>query len=231
MLAHLARNHVQNHQHSDDEEIRGMRSLAHAPARAALTATTLTLTLTRARAYARSLAPGLLGLVVGCATPAVSSAHASRELVMSYDDNHAKDVIAFPTVTYETVTRFDLPAGEHHPLRLRFQAAAAGALAISLYESTPLESPGDAIVTVNRSLEADDVSNGKDGRWVVEDLIASKPLKGVIWVGVRKSSGQPTLWSSGSTSGQSFIRNSDPQNLMDLLPTKRGPMLRLELAP
>ena len=197
--------------------------------------TTPSVTLSPGRARALSWAPGLLGLgmglAVGCATTAVSSAHATRELVMSYDDNHAKEVIAFPTVTYETVTRFDLPAGEHHPLRLRFQAAAAGALAITLYQSTPLESPGDAIVTVTRSLEADDLSDGKDGRWVVEDLLETKPLKGVIWVGVRKSSGQPTLWSSGSTSGQSFIRNNDPQNLMDLLPTRRGPMLRLELAP
>ena len=172
-----------------------------------------------------------LVVLVDCAAPAATSARSSRELVMAYDDNRARDVIAFPTTTFETVTRFDLPAGEHHPLRLRFLAAAAGALAITLYQGTPLETLGDPIVSVTRSLETADLSDGKDGRWVVEELDDARPLKGVIWIGVRKASGQPTLWSSGVTSGQSFIRNSDPQNLMDLLPTRRGPMLRLELVP
>jgi hypothetical protein len=32
-------------------------------------------------------------------------------------------------------------------------------------------------------------------------------------------------------SGQSYIRNNDPLNPMGLLPTKRTPMVRLELAP
>jgi hypothetical protein len=166
-----------------------------------------------------------------CASTPRSPARSSRELVIGYDDNRPRDVIAFPTTTYEAVTRFDLPAGEHHPLRLRLQAAAQGALAITVYDSTPLEMPGDAILTVTRSLEADDVSDGKDGRWVVEELADTKPLSGVVWVGVHKTGGEPTVWSSGAVSKQSFIRNNDPHNPMGLLPTKRGPMLRLEIAP
>ena len=111
------------------------------------------------------------------------------------------------------------------------QAAGAGALAITVYDSTPLETPGEAILTVTRSLDTADVSDGKDGRWIVEELGDAKPFAGVVWIGVRKTSGEPTVWASGAVTSQSFIRNNDPQNPMGLLPTKRSPMLRLELAP
>jgi hypothetical protein len=114
---------------------------------------------------------------------------------------------------------------------LRLQAAGAGALAITVYDSTVLETPGEAILTVTRALDKADVSDGKDGRWIVEELGDAKPFAGVVWIGVRKTSGEPTVWASGAISGQSFIRNNDPQNPMGLLPTKRSPMLRLELAP
>ncbi|HET6149487.1 MAG TPA: hypothetical protein VFH68_18265 [Polyangia bacterium] len=172
-----------------------------------------------------------LMLLVGCASSPAPLTRSRRELVIGYDDNRPRDVIAFPTATYETVTRFDLPAGEHHPLRLRLQAAAQGALEINFYDSTPLETPGQTILTVSRFVGAADVSNGTDGRWMVEELGDAKPLSGVVWVGVRKTSGDPTVWSSGAVSSQSFIRNNDPQNPIPLLPIKRSPMLRLELAP
>jgi hypothetical protein len=184
----------------------------------------------------RRISPALLSLLpllppAGCASAPATAGHSSREVVIGYDDNRPKDVIAFPTSTYESVTRFDLPAGAHHPLRLRLQAAGAGALAITVYDSTPLETPGEAILTVTRALDKADVSDGKDGRWIVEELGDAKPFTGVVWIGVRKTSGEPTVWASGAVSGQSYIRNNDPQNPIGLLPTKRGPMLRLELAP
>jgi hypothetical protein len=179
-------------------------------------------------------------LLLALATPTLAACassaqhlgpHSSRELVIAYDDNHPKDVIAFPTTTYEAVTRFELPAGDHHPLRLRLQAAAQGTLEITFYDSTALETPGEILLTVSRSLDAADVSDGRDGRWIVEELADAKPLRGVVWVGVHKTGGEPTLWSSGAVTSQSFIRNNDPHNPMGLLPTKRSPMLRLELAP
>ena len=154
-----------------------------------------------------------------------------RELVLAYDDSRGTGTVAFPSTTYESVTRFELPAGEHRPLRLRLQAEAAGSLEITIYDSTPLETPGDAILSITRDLEKQDLSDGRDGRWVVEDLMDARPLKGVVWVGIRKKTGEPTLWSSAVSSGQCYIRNSDPQNLLGLLPTKRTPMVRLEVAP
>lgn len=172
----------------------------------------------------------VLAVGAGCGTAKVAGGN-RRELVLAYDDSRSTSTVAFPSTTYESVTRFELPAGEHRPLRLRLQAEAAGSLAITIYDSTPLETPGDAIISITRELDKQDLSDGRDGRWVVEDLMDTKPLKGVVWVGIRKTAGQPTLWSSAVSSGQCYIRNSDPQNLLGLLPTRRTPMVRLEVSP
>ena len=187
----------------------------------------------RAGLSSATAALGLLAaLVSGCGTTgAVATNGASRELVLSYDDAHATGTMAFPSMTYEAVLRFTLPDGEHRPIRLRLQAGAQGKLDVTIYDSTVLETPGEVLRTVSCDLAQDDVSNGRDGRWVVADLAGMKPLKGVIWIGVRKSGGEPTLWASSVVSGQAFVRNNDPSNFMGLLPTKRTPMLRLELTP
>ncbi|HVZ71758.1 MAG TPA: hypothetical protein VHJ20_05225 [Polyangia bacterium] len=177
-------------------------------------------------------------LAIGCgfagcghAAPEMIAGGGSRELVMAYDDAHATGTLAFPSTTYESVVRFALPEGEHQPLRLRLQAEAAGQLEITIYDTTILETPGEAIRTMSRALAKEDLSDGKDGRWVVQDLASMHPLKGIVWVGVRKSGGEPTIWASSVVSGQAFVRNNDPTNLMGLLPTKRTPMIRLEVAP
>ena len=151
--------------------------------------------------------------------------------MLEYDDAHATGTLAFPSTTYESVVRFELPEGEHRPLRLRFQAEAGGTLEITIYDSTPLETPGEALRKLTCDLAKEDLSDGHDGRWVVEELGDMKPLKGVVWVGVRKAGGEPTIWASSVVSGRAFIRNNDPHSPMGLLPTKRQPMLRLELAP
>ena len=127
--------------------------------------------------------------------------------------------------------RFALPAGEHRPIRLRLQAGAQGRLEVTIYDSTILETPGEMLRVVSYDVTKDDVSDGKDARWLVADLSDMKPIKGIVWLGVRKAGGEPTLWASSVVSGQSFVRNNDPNNFMGLLPTKRTPMLRLEIAP
>ena len=174
----------------------------------------------------------LLATLPACASSGPPSAkQAAREIVMAYDDARSTGTMAFPTVSYESVVRFQLPDGEHKPLRLRFQAEAPGQLEITIYDSTLFETPGEPIHKVTRDLAREDLSDGKDGRWVVEDLVDVKPLKGVVWVGVHKLGGTPTIWASSVVSGQAFVRNNDPSNPMGLLPTKRTPMLRLEVAP
>jgi hypothetical protein len=183
---------------------------------------------------ARRLRDGVLAAIAlaGCAaTHPTPGPKSLRELVLAYDDARASGTMAFPNANYESVVRFELPQGEHQPLRLRFQAEAPGQLEITIYESTVLETPGSALCVRTRNIAKEDVSNGKDGRWVVESLDELKPLKGVVWVGVHKTGGEPTIWASSVVSGQAFVRSNDPQNPMSLLPTKRTPMLRLEIAP
>jgi hypothetical protein len=178
------------------------------------------------------LAATLLALAAACATqPTTLAPKSERELVMAYDDARASGTMAFPSPGYESVVRFELPQGEHQPLRLRFQAEAAGKLEIRIYESTPVETPGDPLRVFTRDIAKEDLSDGKDGRWVVEDLADMKPLAGVVWIGVHKTGGEPTIWASSVVSGQAFVRNNDPLNPMGLLPTKRTPLLRLEVAP
>jgi len=170
-------------------------------------------------------------LGAGCAAPTAISSGSTRELVLGYDDARATGTLAFPSGNYESMVRFQLPDGEHRPLRIRFQAEAVGRLEITIYDNTLFETPGAAIRTLTRDLSADDLSNGTDGRWVIEDLAGLKPLKGTVWVGVHKTGGTPTIWASGVVCGQTFVRDNDPANPMGLLPTRRTPMIRLELVP
>src|SRR3954463_8820850 len=119
------------------------------------------------RPPARLAAPALVALaaLAGCASASATGPKAggSRELIMAYDDARATGTLAFPSMTYESVLRFELPAGEHQPIRLRLQAAGDGRLEIAIYDSTLLETPGEVLRTVSHDLVKEDVSDGKDG--------------------------------------------------------------------
>jgi hypothetical protein len=174
----------------------------------------------------------VLAMLGGCASAEGTAPKTpAREFVMAYDDSRPTGTMAFPSNDYESLVRFQLPEGEHQPLRVRLQAEAPGDVEITIYDSTIFETPGEPLRKIARALAKEDLSDGKDGRWVVEDLLAMKQLKGVVWIGVHKLGGEPTLWACSVASGQVYVRNNDPKNPMGLLPTKRTPMLRLEVAP
>ena len=172
-----------------------------------------------------------VGAATGGCGPADAGPRTPREFVLSYDDNHPSASLIFPSLTYESILRVELPEGKHRPLRLRLQAAAAGTVAITLYENDLLESPGEPIFELTRELAAADLSTGKDGRWAIEDLRDRPKLKGVIWIGMRKTAGEPAIWTSSVVSGQAYLRDRDPSRALGLLPVKRTPMLRLEVLP
>jgi hypothetical protein len=153
----------------------------------------------------------------------------ARELVLSYDDNRPSGQLAFPNLTYESLLRFELPPGKHRALRLRALLSGPGTLEIALYANSPLESPGDLLRRFTWTVAAADVSTGKDGHWLVSDLRDLSALEGVIWIGFRKTGGEPTIWTSSANSGQTFLRDRRPSDTMGILPVKRTPMLRLEL--
>ena len=69
----------------------------------------------------RALALAALATAAGCASSSAALNISSRELVMAYDDAHATGTLAFPSETYESMVRFQLPEGQHKPLRLRLE--------------------------------------------------------------------------------------------------------------
>jgi hypothetical protein len=178
-----------------------------------------------------AIALAIAAVVAGCGPPPDAGPRTPREFVLSYDDNRPSASLVFPSLTYESILRLELPEGKHRPLRLRLQAAAAGTLAITVYENDLLESPGEPIFELTRELGVEDVSTGKDGRWAIEDLRERPELKGVVWIGMRKMGGEPAIWTSSVVSGQAYLRDRDPKRSMGLLPVKRTPMLRLEVLP
>jgi hypothetical protein len=178
----------------------------------------------------RASLPAVLAL--GCGPAALPpGARVTRELVFAHDDNRVSANLTFPNLTYESILRFELPAGKHRALRLRLMAEAAGTIAITFYENSLLECPGEEIAVITRDLLKDDLSNGKDGRWAVEDLSNLPPLDTVVWVGMRKIGGAPSVWTSSVVSGQVYLRDRDPSHGLGLLPVKRTPMVRLEVVP
>ena len=168
-------------------------------------------------------------LATGCAHQSPPDVGAPvREVVLSYDDNRASANLAFPNRTYETLVRYQIPPGKHRPRRLRAMVSGAGTLELTLYTNSVFEAPAEVIHATSWTIVPDDVSTGKDGRWLVADLHAVAALEGVIWLGVRKLGGEPSLWTSAAYSGQSFLRDRAPGSSLGVLPVKRTPMLRLE---
>ena len=184
----------------------------------------------RTRGGPVAAAATLASLWAGCGHKGGDHPRDLREVLMAYDDNHPSAALTFPTTTYEALVRFD-SAGKQRPLRLWMLAQAPGTVIVTLYQDTVFTAPGDPIDTFTREIVAADLSSGRDGHWMVEDLQNLDPIDAPIWVGVRKTAGSPALWTSAVSSGQSFLRDRDASKGVSILPVKRTPMIRLELAP
>jgi len=173
----------------------------------------------------------LAALSAGCGHKGPAHARDLRQVLVAYDDNHPSAALTFPTSTYEALVRFEVPEGKHRPWRLWMLAQAPGTIIVTLYKDTVFTAPGEPIDTFTREIVAQDVSSGRDGRWMVEDLQSLGDIDGPIWVGVRKTAGSPALWTSAVPSAQSYLRDRDASKGLSILPVKRTPLLRLELAP
>jgi hypothetical protein len=175
----------------------------------------------------------LLSICLGlaCAGKPVVSDGAGKRILLVHDDGKTDGTIAFPSPDYEAVLRFELPPGEHRLAHLWFHAAAAGTIHWALYEQTALETPGAVIAEGTREVAATDVCDGRAGVWLTQDLSQLAARQGVVWVGLKKAAGEPTIWASSTPTRAYFVRNVNPRTPMDLLPVKRSPHLRLEVAP
>ncbi len=184
------------------------------------------------RVLAATTTLAAISVALGCAGRAAAPGGGSGvELIMAHDAPAPEGAITFPNSGYESVVRFDLPPGEHRLRRLRVLAAAPGTLTLTLYDNSPLDAPGQVVHSLTREVAATDTSDGKDGRWLVNDLSPVPARAGVVWVGLRKAGGDPKVWASGFASEKAYMRNTDPANIMGLLPVKRSPMVRLEVGP
>ncbi len=166
-------------------------------------------------------------LLAGCAHQVAPVPVSGPRVLLSYEDGRTSGMVVFPNNQYESIMRFELPAGEHRLLRVWLQAASAGQIAVTFYDTNPLDSPGEPIGRVEKEILAQEVSNGKDSLWVVQDLSTLPPCKGIIWLGMKKLAGTPTIWSSRVVSGRYFLRSDGT----DLLPVKETPLARLEISP
>jgi hypothetical protein len=182
------------------------------------------------RLATRRLHLAAVPLIIGCSTPPPPIPTVTSVL-LAHDDNRVEGTIAFPNLHHESVVRFELPPGSHKLRRLWVQAGAAGTLRYAFYDQTPLEGPGLPWHEGKVVIVPEAISSGHDGRWVYEDLSALPARDGVIWLGFKRLEGEPTIAACRADAGQYFVRSHDPTNPMNLLPVKRTPMVRLEVAP
>jgi hypothetical protein len=171
-------------------------------------------------------------LLAACAhrAPVVPGAPVSSVL-LAYDDGRPEGALTFPTLHHEGVVRFELPPGEHQLRRLWLQATAPGTLRWAIYEQTPLDGPGLVVSEGTFVVSMKQVSSGHDNLWLYADLSALPARDGVVWLGLKRTEGEPAIATSRIDAGQYYLRSDDPSNPLNLLPVKRTPLVRLEVAP
>ena len=152
-------------------------------------------------------------------------------MLLIHDDGRPEGSLTFPTMHHEGVVRFELPPGEHQLRRLWLQATSAGTIHWAIYEQTAMEGPGNLLNEGTLVVTPKTVSTGKDGLWLYEDLSALPAREGVVWLGLKRTEGEPAIATSRIDAGQYFLRSFDPSNPMNLMPVRRTPLVRLEIAP
>jgi hypothetical protein len=181
------------------------------------------------RVAVAALASVLAGALAACAgAPQVASGWQLRSL-LAHDDGRAEGEVAFPNFHHESVVRFPLPEGEHRLARVWVRLAAPGTLRAAVYGASALEGPGELLFESTQALGPEDASAAEEGRWWTIDLTSLRPQKGVVWVGFKKSGGDPKIWASRSVGDHYFVRSTHPSAPLELLPVRRTPLIRLEL--
>ncbi len=179
----------------------------------------------------RTLTLVTLLTLFGCAhAPATRPSGPTVELAL--DEGSPSERPLTPEKTFETLMRFDpqLPSFSLRQLRLRL--AQAGQITFNIYASAD-DRPGPLLTTLDRSYSPGMCSDGKDGKWILEDLSSLPAQKGAIWVGYfsRGGGGDPRLWATSNNSGAVFSRDADPSTPLSAGRLPRTPILRVELSP
>jgi hypothetical protein len=171
-----------------------------------------------------------LGLAA-CATAPPPTPGVGSLVLLAFDDGKVDGAVAFPSGHHESVVRFELPPGAHRLGRLWIRVISPGILRWALYDQTPLEGPGQVLNEGRLPVPPAAASNGHDNRWSFVDLSALPAREGVLWLGLKRLEGDPTIAASRVDAGQYFFRDDDPQAPINLSPVKRTPQVRLEITP
>jgi hypothetical protein len=173
----------------------------------------------------------VLTLAAGChPTPEARPVITSPTMELTLDDGHPSERPLTPQKSFEMLVRYAPLLPDYIPLRMRFLLAQPGFLVFAVYASTPEGGPGAELGRIERDYSPVLVSNGSDGRWVVEALTV--PVQhGPLWIGIfSRGDGDPRLWASSNNSGAVFVRDPNPAaRPSECLP--RTPVLRLEVSP
>lgn len=175
-----------------------------------------------------------LGLLCGCATSSYGTGGNSlREIEMAHDDGRPADRPILPAGDFELLIKSEPNLQGYKLRRLRFLVAQPGRLVFHLYAHDPQGRPGKLIYTLSGDYSPSMTSNGKDGKWVVENLPDLPPLNGPIWVGVGlpDATSEGRLWVAQNDSGHVFQRDTEPGTALTSSIVRYTPMVRLVLQP
>jgi hypothetical protein len=174
----------------------------------------------------------LVVLAASCAAaPPPPASSSAATVLLAHDDGRVDGALSFPSLRHESLIRFELPPGEHQLRRLWLQPTAPGTVRFAFYDQTPLEAPGQLLHEGTIVIPMPAVSSGKDGRWLYQDLANLPAQKGVLWLGLKRTEGEPAIAASRIDTGQYFLRSDDPANPVELRPVRRTPLVRLEVSP
>jgi hypothetical protein len=163
----------------------------------------------------------------GCAsTPETRLSGPTLELAL--DEGRPSERPLTPAKTFELLLRVDPKLPSWTPRRLRLLLAQAGHVVFTFYgDGESGRSPGAPLGSLDRAYDPSFTSDGRDGKWVIEEL--SLPAqRGAIWIGVHSpGGGDPRLWATSNDSGAAFMRDADPTARPERIP--RTPVMRLEV--
>jgi hypothetical protein len=175
--------------------------------------------------------PSFFVALLGCAhaPPPVETSGPTLELRL--DEGRPDQKPLTPDRSFEMLMRFDPKLPQYVVRRIRFLLAQPGHLVLTVYETSPEGNPGAAVDRIDRVYEPIFVSDGKDGRWVVETPALGE-RHAPLWIGLYSpgGGGDPRLWATSNTSDV-FQRDADPTVPLYSGRIPRTPVLRVEVAP
>jgi hypothetical protein len=175
--------------------------------------------------------PALLALLIcGCAHTGPISTGPTLELAL--DDGHPAEKPLTPAQTFEMLMKFDPALPGYTPRLIRFMLAQPGHVIFTFYDTAADGSPGKPLSTIDRVYEASWISDGKDGRWVVE-VLDLPTQRAALYVGIQSpgGGGDPRLWASSNDTKKVYQRDPDPNVPLSATTIPRTPLLRLEVSP